>query len=234
MPPGVSLLEADPQLARGLAAAENAPARAHAFVSTRSLPRGRWDAIAEYGTCSGWLGLLVLEGFVARETLCGEDAALEVIGPGDLLRPWDHDGEYPMPMIQTRWEALQPARLALLDEHFVQRVAPWPAITAEILARTGRRARWLASSLTVAQHPRIDARVAWLFRQLAARWGEPQSEGTLLRLRLTHEQIAKLVGAHRPSVTAALGVLRARGSLLRPATGTWLISARAGEGPGAG
>ena len=74
----------------------------------------------------------------------------------------------------------------------------------------------------IAQVPRVDARVLVLLWLLADRWGRVSPQGVRVPLSLTHETIGKLVGARRPSVTTALGVLTRRGLVERTDSG-WLL-----------
>src|SRR6185312_2682039 len=150
-----SVIELDSELASGLGGHERAQAQAVARARTRTLAEGEWDAIGEYRECTSWLGLLVVDGFLARRTTCGGETVIEIVGAGDLLRPWDHDDEYPMEGIQTGWQVLGEVRIALLDEGFAAGIAPWPPLTAAILARIGRRARWLGLRLLVSQIPGV-------------------------------------------------------------------------------
>jgi CRP/FNR family transcriptional regulator len=46
---------------------------------------------------------------------------------------------------------------------------------------------------------------------LGHEFGEPRENGTLIRLPMTHADLAELVGATRPSVTRCLGELRTEG-----------------------
>jgi hypothetical protein len=55
-----------------------------------------------------------------------------------------------------------------------------------------------------------------------------RSDGTVLRLRLTHAVLADLVAARRPTVTTALSDLARRG-LVKTDGETWILS---GEAPG--
>jgi DNA-binding GntR family transcriptional regulator len=48
-------------------------------------------------------------------------------------------------------------------------------------------------------------------------------DGVILPLPLTHKLLASMIGAHRPSVTTALGTLRTRGVLERRSDGAWLL-----------
>ena len=61
--------------------------------------------------------------------------------------------------------------------------------------------------------------VMWL---LAEFWGRVTPFGTRLQISLSHELLAGLVGARRPTVTLALGKLAERGSLIRHEN-EWLI-----------
>ena len=77
----------------------------------------------------GWLGLFVIEGLMIRVVRVGKRAACELFGPGDLIRPWDTDGEYdPLPIV-VDWLVLKPTRLAVLDTAFALRIGRWPSIT---------------------------------------------------------------------------------------------------------
>jgi hypothetical protein len=61
----------------------------------------------------------------------------------------------------------------------------------------------------------VEGRLLVQFWQLAERWGHMDRDGIAVSSPLTHELLAKLVGAARPSVTTALGRLAERGLLLR-------------------
>src|SRR5947209_2759082 len=120
----VSVLEADPDLRAGLPEHELEAAHRRAMAALIELDRPDWDPkpIGEQAE-PGWLGLFVVEGLLIRRVTVGKRAACELFGPGDLLRPWDTDGEYdPLP-IQVDWLVLKPARLAVLDTAFVLRTA---------------------------------------------------------------------------------------------------------------
>jgi CRP-like cAMP-binding protein len=69
----------------------------------------------------------------------------------------------------------------------------------------------------------VEARLLVQFWQLAERWGRVDRDGIAVTLPLTHELLAKLVGAARPSVTTALGRLAEGGLLLRSGN-VWRLS----------
>jgi CRP-like cAMP-binding protein len=53
-------------------------------------------------------------------------------------------------------------------------------------------------------------------------WGQVRSDGIRLNLELTHDLIARMVGAHRTSVTIALQKLADEGRIAR-AGRTWIL-----------
>lgn len=159
-----------------------------------------------------------------RRVTAGKRSACELFGPGDLIRPWDTDGEYePLP-ISVDWNVLRPTRLALLDTAFALRIARWPSITSRIVSRVAQRARYLALTQAVTHLPRVYARLLILFWLLAERWGKVSPEGVYITLPLTHEILAMLVGAHRPPVTIALQRLSRAGLLTRARSDRWLLT----------
>ncbi len=218
-----SLLDLDRGLAAALPDGQRERARAALRARTRTLERGAWDAIGDYGDRASWMGLLVTDGFLSRRTTCGEETVGEIVGPGDLLRPWDHDAEYPVvDGISTTRQVLAAMTIAIIDEDLATRIAAWPQLTVAILARIGRRDRWLALRLLVSQLPGLELRVLYLLWHIAERWGEA-GEGVLrIPAPLTHEHIGELIGAQRPSVSNAVSALREKGVKRVPGLG-WEI-----------
>lgn len=62
-----------------------------------------------------------------------------------------------------------------------------------------------------------------LFWHLADRFGRVTSEGTVVPLRLSHSDIAELIGSQRPSVSVRLSDLAKRGILARRRDRTWVL-----------
>ena len=69
--------------------------------------------------------------------------------------------------------------------------------------------------MAIAHHARVDKRLELLLWHLADRWGRVTPNGVALPLRLTHELLADLVAAQRPSVTLSLQHLERDGRLAR-------------------
>jgi CRP/FNR family transcriptional regulator, cyclic AMP receptor protein len=219
----IRLLEAQPDLADGLSAEDEAQARRHVIALLDSIEPGPWEPAETYGGDPAFLGLLVIDGMVARDVELGGRRCSELLGPGDLLRPWDYDeSELPSVPSESAWVVLEPSRVAVLDRRFARIACRWPELVARLIGRTLRRSRWLAILLTISSMPRVDTRVQALLWHLADRWGHVTLDGVVVPVRLTHDMIGRLVGAHRPSVTTALSELAREGRISRLPNG-WLL-----------
>jgi CRP/FNR family cyclic AMP-dependent transcriptional regulator len=222
-PDVIRVLEVDPDLGEDLEPAALAVARPRAIARAQWLERGRWQPFAEQWEHRGHLGLLIVDGFIARNLLLGGRACAEVLGPGDLLRPWVRAGDYSSIPLQDSWEVLERTRLAVLDRRFAASLSGWPEVTASILDRMMMRAQWLALHLAVAHLRRVETRVLVVLWHFADRWGSVRPDGVTLRLDLTHTLLAAIVAAERPSVTLALTSLRDRGLVERDADHVWIL-----------
>lgn len=226
----VALLDVDPDLGAGLGEDDLQLARRHAVASVLELEPSDWDTrvICERAT-KGWLGLFVVDGLLLRRVRVGGRFACELLAAGDLVRPWDSDADYePLP-ISVDWIVLRRSRLAVLDTAFVIRCARWPTINGQIVARLAQRARSLALTQAVTHLPRANARLLILFWLLAERLGKVGPDGVHITLPVTHDVLAMLVGAHRPTVTVALQGLARAGLLIRAERDLWILTHRAIE-----
>lgn len=56
------------------------------------LEPGPWRPPSDPRRCRAWMGMLVVEGLLTRAVDVDGHRAQELLGPGDLLRPWDDEG----------------------------------------------------------------------------------------------------------------------------------------------
>jgi CRP/FNR family transcriptional regulator, cyclic AMP receptor protein len=218
----IPLLEADAELGEGLTADELRAARRAVGVHAASLEVGPWTPADEEWPVPPALGLLVLNGLVTRDILFAGRTTTELIGAGDVLRPWEDDVQFdPLPF-GVAWHVHEATRVAVLDARFALATARWPALAAGVSRRHVRHARGLAFQLAIAQLPRVDDRLLVLLWALAERWGRVGPQGVRLALQLPHRTLATLVGARRPSVTTALSGLARDGLVERTEEG-WLL-----------
>lgn len=186
---------------------------------------GSWSGPGQFSVGSG-IGLLVMKGMLIRRVGVDGRFGSELLGEGDLLRPWH--GESSTLALTTGWSVLTPTRLAILDESFVPNLGRYPELAGCLVARAIQRSRNLAIFMAIVHQARVDARLHMLLWHLAGRWGKVRSDGTVLPLRLTHTVLAELVAARRPTVTSALSELGRQG-LVRNEQGLWILS---GDPPG--
>lgn len=217
----ISLVDADPGLFTGIPDEQLELVRRHAFATGRSFRPGPLTLSPDNGDDGQVLGLLLLDGLALREVEIAGRQTAELLGRGDMVRPWDEHGVDPLPG-RIGWTVIAPLQVAVLDGRFAAVTGRWPQVEELLLRRIYSRLRLLAMQRALAQIPRVDARVLSLLWLLADRWGHVSPLGISVPVPLTHETIAKLVGARRPSVTTGLGILARRGLIERVADG-WLL-----------
>lgn len=216
-----SVLDADPELGERLPPEEFETARRALLARALVLDPGAWVPSTSWEPDGGRpaLGLLVLDGALLREVTVANRPSTELLGAGDLLRPWDQDADLGTVPVDARWQVLAPAQVAVLDHRFAAAAGRWPELLDALASRGMRRARWLGFQLAVKQITRVEGRVLLLLWGLAERWGVVTPQGVHVRVRLTHEVLGRLVGARRPSVTTAVGALSEEGLIERVADG---------------
>jgi hypothetical protein len=216
----VPVLEADPELGEHLTAEEFAAAREVLIARVVTVEPGVWHPSQTFtAEAHPTLGLLILDGLMTRQLTLAGRPSTELLGVGDLLRPWDMDSDLGMIPVTIGWQALQRTRFAILDQRFLLNAARWPGVVDALGSRGARRSRWLAFQLGMKQIMRVEGRLLVLLWALSERWGVMTPRGVHLRLKLTHEALGKLVGARRPSVTTAIGALTAAGAIERVSDG---------------
>jgi CRP/FNR family cyclic AMP-dependent transcriptional regulator len=223
MPELVRLLEVDPELGNELTPTQFAVAAKELVATVIEIPRGRWDLELAWRRSGAVLGLLIVEGMLLSEVGVGTRTSLEVLGPGDVLRPWPGQRHAPQLDVHLRVTAPGPVRVAVLDGHVVAQGMRWPAVLGQFAERAMGRTSSATLRLLVQQVVRIDERLLLTLWGLAERFGKVTPEGVLVPIALNHTMLAGLVGAHRPSVSHALADLTERGALRRVEGGGWLL-----------
>ena len=214
------VLREDPDLAEAVPATNRGDALRECIARVARMRPGRWSWYREDVT-NGGIGLLVLDGLLIREVDVRGGFGAELLGRGDLLRPWQR-GE-PEILGTSGWRILQPTRIAVLDRTAARRFANYPELTGGLVARSLERARNLALITAISHQPHVDVRLHMFFWHLADRWGHVGPEGTTVSLPLTHDLLAHFVGARRPTVSTALARL-ANDGLVRRHNGRWVLA----------
>jgi hypothetical protein len=214
------LIDLDPDLLARVPASRAVAARDELSAPVVALAAGRWWP-PPLG--SGPLGYLITDGVLAREVVAGDTVSPELLGQGDVVRPWAAETA-PLLPLEVRWNVLADAQVATLDAQLAARLASYPEVGEAVIERLEMRAQRLAAVQAIGRLGRVEARLEALLWHLADRWGRVTREGVVVPLRLSHRLLAELVGARRPTVSVALGDLSAAGKVMRRADATWLLT----------
>jgi CRP/FNR family transcriptional regulator, cyclic AMP receptor protein len=216
----VHLLELDRTLGRRLAPQSLRAAERDLTATVRYLRRGPWAPGAVLDDRRSPAGLLLLEGLIIRRVRAGPYRDIEIVGAGDVLSPWSEE-EYSVPSVAA-WSVMEDVCVAVIDRTFEGRCSRYPGVMGELVSRAVRRAERQAVQRTLSHIRGLEIRLWALLWHLADRWGKVQRDGVLLDLQLSHEVLADLVGARRPSVSTAMGHLEREGRVLRSGR-RWLL-----------
>jgi hypothetical protein len=219
----VALLDADPELGKLLSEDRMRAARGHLTARTHQVPTGPWDAERLRGTGPEHVGLLILEGVVAREVVLADSVSCELLGEGDVVRPWQSADPVELLRSRVRWTVLDSVSLAILDRRFAGQLGQFPEVNAMLVDRLSVQSQRLGDLKAIAQLNGVDRRLLSLFWHLAERWGRVVPEGIAVTMPVPHRLLAQLVGARRPTVSTALRQLAERRELIRTSGDTWVL-----------
>jgi CRP-like cAMP-binding protein len=215
----VCVLDSDPDLGDGIPAERLEQARRACRAETLEVRQGDWDPEATAAVAEDGYGLLVLSGLFCRRVVQGQRYGAELLGPGDLLRPWDQIEAWSSIPVSSHWLVIEEARLAVLDRDLAERCASFPELSVALIRRGMLRSRYLAMLFAIVSERRIETRLTMLFWHLADRFGRMRGEWVEVPIPLTHRILSELVAARRPSVSTALTKLQEQGILLRTPAG---------------
>ena len=213
----------DVELAESVEPADRRLATEASVAHVLRLPAGAWELVPPPAGAESGIGLLVLSGLLRRRMGWSDRRGVELLAAGDVLRPWeyaDHVGTL-LPL-EDDWRVLAPSRLAILDGRWTARMARWPAIQGMLTARALERAHRAVTLMALTQVRQLDLRLWMLLWYLAERFGRVCPDGIRLELPITHQTLAELAGARRPSASAALARL-SRAGCMRQLDHTWIL-----------
>ena len=218
-----SLLDLDPELGRLLSPERYAAAQAEVTVHVHPRGVGPWPVKAMPVLATHHLGLLILDGVIASDVMLEDVVSTELLGAGDILRPWPVEDPARMVGDEVGWMVLAECRLAALDQRAAVALGHYPELYAVLVERLDRRARRLARTQAIAELNRVERRVLAMLWHLAERWGRVTSDGVLIPLNISHRLLAQLIGARRPTVSTAVGALTGEGCVERRPDGAWIV-----------
>lgn len=164
-------------------------------------------------TDSGAVCCIVGGGRLALGVIAEEERGrtIGMLEQGDVLvRPldgWAAAGRL------VRCFALEDSRIHLVDRARMESWMHRPELAASLVRVLSAQIAERELAVAIALEPRVEGRLLLKLRQLAERWGRVTPDGIRLDLRLTHQELANMVGAVRESVTLALGRLAEAGEI---------------------
>lgn len=220
----VRILNIDPELGAGLDRSSFELARRRCTAELIVARRGSsWPAAVDAGAQANQIGFLVVQGTVLhRLRLAGRDA-VELLGPGDFVRPWPAEDDMAELLNPSRWELLDDVEFAGLDSVFAEQARQWPELSVALSQRLERRLRSLMLRLAVARIRRLETRLRIVLWDLADRVGRVDREGVFVPVRLRQDVLGGLVSATRPAVGRALAELQQQGAVKRDRRG-WRLA----------
>jgi CRP/FNR family transcriptional regulator, cyclic AMP receptor protein len=229
LPSTIRLLDEDPDLRTGLEAGDAQAAIDHSVVRVAPVSAGHWQP-PDHKRDPAAFGVYIVEGVLARNVTVGGRTCAELLGPGDILRPWVRSASEAASIESTVvWTVTTATAMALLDGAFIRRMAQWPEVISALGDRVMLRTHWLAFHLAVCHMRRVDERLLIVLWHLADRWGHVTPSGVVIPLPLTHALLAKVVGAQRPTVSTAIADMQREGLVSRREDRTWVLYGTAPE-----
>ena len=181
----ISLADAAPGLSAFLAADERFVLEQISVplvhVSNGSVPVG---ALLERRAA---FGAIIVEGLVLNELAVGDEPALWILGPGDVIAATDGLG--PTVAARSGYRARASTRLALLAGDFLTAVRREPRVLIGLQAAVAEQLERVVTQLAICQMPRVADRVHAMLWLLADSFGRVSTAGTRVPLSLTHEMI---------------------------------------------
>jgi CRP/FNR family transcriptional regulator len=149
---------------------------------------------------------------LARLTEDGREVTVAILGPGDLF------GE------ETLFENGPRTTLAIaLDDVLVcmvraedlfAMISSDPSLALNVAKILSERVGELHATMEDLAYAKVGERLMHLLRRLAGEHGARESRGTRITIRLTHADLASLVGSTRETVSAELALLARTGRIL--------------------
>lgn len=225
----VELCRADPDLLARVDEREESAARDQLRVEAFDL--GMKEALPElfrHSQGAPAVGLFILEGVLLKRVRVAEGTggSLELLGAGDVLRPWQGDEDFLSVPATATWEVLLACRLAVLDRGFERVAARWPEIQTALGARLVQRANSATLLAALRDVDPASARVEVLLWHLSDRWGRRGREGVIMPLNLKQGSIGELVGISRQWANRAIGELEAAGRISRKVETGYMLLGR--------
>ncbi len=146
---------------------------------------------------------------ISKVTRDGKELTLAYRGPGDIF------GELSMVDGGPREEMAEAMENALISElsrtEFEKIVQKEPMIGYRLTKTVAARRREVENKIEQLIFKDVNAKLAELLLRLATEYGIEDSRGTLVSLKITHQEMANLIGSTRETVSLTLSQFKRKG-----------------------
>lgn len=148
---------------------------------------------------------------LANTAASGKEVTFDILEPGEVFGELEVLEGLPR---ETAAEALDDAMICVIRrEDFDRYLAMHPNITVKLTKLIGLRLRRIQSRIEDLVFRDVPARLAHLLLELGKSDGAQEPRGIRIKAKLTHQEMANLIGCSRETVSATLGQFRDEGLL---------------------
>lgn len=145
---------------------------------------------------------------IGSSTPSGKEVTFEILDPGEIFGELEALEDSPREALA---ETLDDALIcAIRREDFTRYLREHPDLMVKLTKLMGFRLRKIQSRVEDLVFRDVPTRLAHLLLELKKTDGVPEGAGIRLSVKLTHQEMANLIGCSRETVTATLGQFRER------------------------
>jgi CRP-like cAMP-binding protein len=139
----------------------------------------------------------------------GKEVTFEILEPGEVFGELEVLEDAPR---STSAETLDDALICVIPrKDFDQYLAMHPNVTVKLTKLIGLRLRKIQSRVEDLVFRDVPARLANLLSELSKTDGVADKQGIRLKVKLTHQEMANLIGCSRETVSTIMGQFRDEG-----------------------
>ncbi|HLF85818.1 MAG TPA: Crp/Fnr family transcriptional regulator [Nitrospiria bacterium] len=146
---------------------------------------------------------------ISRVSEEGREITLALLEPGEIF------GELEIlegSARDTIAEAMEESQLCVIQkEQFLSLIRKRPELSFRLTKLIGLRLRRIESRVEDLVFRDVPSRLAHLLIQLSENYGKTTPEGIFLNIKITHQEMANLIGSIRETVSATLGEFKKEG-----------------------
>ena len=146
---------------------------------------------------------------ISRVSEEGREITLAILEPGEIF------GEIEIlegSARDTIAEAMEESQLCVIQkEQFLSLIRKRPELSFRLTKLIGLRLRRIESRVEDLVFRDVPSRLAHLLIQLSENYGKTTPEGIFLNIKITHQEMANLIGSIRETVSATLGEFKKEG-----------------------